>query len=112
MNTTKQNDQPSHRAEAPEVVGAANAVTPQQPEAKALWPQWAIVVLLSIFIALSGAELLGTVLLELFVDYKAALLRIVILLPVLIIASILLVKQWKKLISEKFKLADESAEKK
>jgi hypothetical protein len=62
------------------------------------WIQWTIVILLSILVALSGAQLLGTVLFELVIDYKSALVRVVILLPVLIIASYLLVKKWHKLI--------------
>lgn len=77
-----------------------------QPDDKTRWPQWAIVVLLSILIALSGAQLLGTVLLELVVDYKAGLLRVAILLPILLIASYLLLKHWQKLITERSKAAD------
>ena len=74
---------------------------PPQPPNKTPWAQWMIVVLISILIVLSGAQLLGTVLLELVVDFKAALLRIAILLPVLIIAVFILVKQWQKLFLDK-----------
>ena len=76
-------------------------ILPPQSTNKTPLMQWVIVVLLSILIALSGAQLLGTVLLELVVDYKSALLRIAILLPVLIIAVFLLVKQWQKLFLDK-----------
>lgn len=85
---------------------APNIDAPSPPEEKTRWPQWAIVVLLSILIALSGAQLLGTVLLELVVDYKAGLLRVAILLPVLVIASFLLLKHWQKLIAERSKTGD------
>lgn len=74
-------------------------------EQKVQWPQWTIVILLSMLIAISGAELLGTVMVELMVDFKAALphalLRLVILGSVLVIATFLLVKQWKKLFTDR-----------
>lgn len=86
-------------------------ITPAQPEKIALWPQWAIVVLLTMMIALSGAQLLGTVVVELFVDLKAALLRILILLPVLIIGIFMLVQEWKKLFVDKSNSTESTAAK-
>ena len=83
----------------------ANSSPTLASEQKAQWPQWAIVILLSMLIAISGAELLGTVMVELMVDFKAALphalLRLTILGSVLVIATFLLVKQWKKLFTDR-----------
>ena len=93
-----QNTPAEHQSEKP---ASDLPVLPPQSANKTPWAQWAIVVLLSILIALSAAQLLGTVLLELVVDYKSALLRMAILLPVLIIAVFLLVKHCRKLLLDK-----------
>ena len=98
IDTNPQNSSAEHQSEQPSI---DLPVLPPQPANKTPWTQWMIVVLLSILIVLSGAQLLGTVLLELVVDYKSALLRIAILLPVLIIAVFLLVKHWRKLLLDK-----------
>lgn len=75
------------------------------------WSEWAIVVLLSILVALSAAQLFGTVLIELNVESRAALPRF-IFLPVLLIASYLLVQKWRKLISRSIERRNSSANKK
>ncbi len=98
IDTNPQNTFAEHQSEK---LGTDLPVLPPQPAHRTPWTQWVIVVLLSILIALSGAQLLGTVLLELVVDYKSALLRIAILLPVLVIAVFLLVKHWRKLLLDK-----------
>lgn len=98
IDTNPQNTPAEHQSEKS---GIDLPVLPPHSTNKTPWTQWAIVVLLSILIALSGAQLLGTVLLELVIDYKSALLRIAILLPVLVIAVFLLVKHWRKLLLDK-----------
>ena len=89
------------------------SVQPDESErlAENNWSEWAIVVLLSILVALSAAQLFGTVLIELNVESKAALPRF-IFLPVLLIASYLLVQKWRKLISRSLDRRNAPADKK
>ncbi len=117
MNDPLQPDPSKNMTPNVEISADMDASTPpasvSASEQKAQWPQWAIVILLTMLIAISGAELLGTVMVELIVDFKAALphamLRLVILGSVLIIATFLLVKQWKKLFSDRAGKSDSAS---
>ena len=59
---------------------------------------WAVAILLTVLVGLSGAALLGATFMELLFDRLSAVMRVVILLPVLLISCYLLVKKWQKLI--------------
>jgi hypothetical protein len=58
---------------------------------------WAVAILLTVLVGLSGAALLGATFMELLFDKLSAVTRVVILLPVLLITTFLLVKKWQKL---------------
>ena len=63
-------------------------------EARVSLSEWAFAVLLTMLVGLSGAALLGATFLELLFDSTSALVRVFVLLPVLVIASYLLVRLW------------------
>ena len=63
-------------------------------EAKVTLSEWALAVLLTMLFGLSGAALLGATFMELLFDSTSALIRVFVLLPVLVIASYLLVRLW------------------
>ena len=67
-------------------------------ENKVQWSEWALAVLLTVLIGLSAAALLVTSIMELIFDTASAWVRIGVLLPVLLIASYLLIQLWLKLI--------------
>lgn len=67
-------------------------------EGKVQWSEWALAVLLTMLIGLSAAALLVTGIMELMFDSASAWIRVGVLLPVLLIASYLLVQLWLKLI--------------
>ncbi len=66
-------------------------------EGKVTLAQWALAILLTILIGLSAAALLSASVMELMFDSPSAWIRIGVLLPVLLIASYLLVQLWRKL---------------
>ena len=63
-------------------------------EPRVTLPEWALAVLLTMLVGLSGAALLGATFMELLFDSTSALVRVFVLLPVLVIASYLLVRLW------------------
>ena len=63
-------------------------------EARVSLSEWALAVLLTMLVGLSGAALLGATFMELLFDSTSALIRVFVLLPVLVIASYLLVRLW------------------
>ena len=63
-------------------------------EARVSLSEWAFAVLLTMLVGLSGAALLGATFMELLFDSTSALVRVFVLLPVLVIASYLLVRLW------------------
>ncbi|MCY7387811.1 MAG: hypothetical protein LH481_07070 [Burkholderiales bacterium] len=80
----------------PSTVGASLASTAQVE--KVAMSDWAIAVLLTLLVGLSGAALLGATFMELLFDKMSAVMRIVVLLPVLVISAYLLVQKWRMLI--------------
>ena len=72
-------------------------VMPPGPAAKVAPSDWAVAILLTALVGLSGAALLGATFMELLFDRLSAVTRVVILLPVLLISCYLLVKKWQKL---------------
>ena len=70
-------------------------------EGKARASEWALAILLTMLIGLSAAALLVTGVMELMFDSASAWMRIGVLLPVLLIASYLLVQLWLKLIQRR-----------
>lgn len=72
-------------------------VVPSDPASKVSLADWAVAILLTVLVGLSGAALLGATFMELLFDRLSALTRVVILLPVLLISCYLLVKKWQKL---------------
>ena len=70
-------------------------------EGKVPLSEWALAILLTTLIGLSSAALLVAFILELMFDSTAAWTRIAVLLPVLIIASFLLVQLWRKLFNRR-----------
>lgn len=74
-----------------------NAVEPPDPASKVAPSDWALAILLTALVGLSGAALLGATFMELLFDRLSAVTRVVILLPVLLISCYLLVKKWQKL---------------
>ena len=75
----------------------ANLV-PTVPASKVTMSDWAIAILLTMLVGLSGAALLGATFMELLFDKMSAVMRIIVLLPVLLISSYLLVQKWRELI--------------
>ena len=75
----------------------ATNVVPPEPASKVAPSDWAVAILLTALVGLSGAALLGATFMELLFDRLSALTRVVILLPVLLISCYLLVKKWQKL---------------
>ena len=73
---------------------AAIALPSRVKEARVSLSEWALAVLLTMLVGLSGAALLGATFLELLFDTTSALIRVFVLLPVLVIASYLLVRLW------------------
>ena len=73
---------------------AAVSVPSGVKEARVSLSEWAFAVLLTMLVGLSGAALLGATFLELLFDSTSALVRVFVLLPVLVIASYLLVRLW------------------
>ena len=73
--------------------------TMQEP--KVSWSQWALAVLLTTLVGLSAAALLAATIMELMFDSAAAWTRFAVLLPVLLIATYLLVQLWQKLINRR-----------
>lgn len=71
----------------------------QQP--KVTWSQWALAILLTTLVGLSAAALLAATIMELMFDSAAAWTRLAVLLPVLLIATYLLVQLWQKLINRR-----------
>ena len=80
----------------PSKAGASLAPTAQL--SKVAMSDWAIAILLTMLVGLSGAALLGATFMELLFDKMSAVMRIVVLLPVLLISSYLLVQKWRSLI--------------
>ena len=75
------------------------SLTPAVGEAdKVPWSQWALAILLTTLVGLSAAALLVATIMELLFDSASAWVRFAVLLPVLLIASYLLVQLWQKLI--------------
>lgn len=72
-------------------------VVPPSPANKVAPSDWAVAILLTALVGLSGAALLGATFMELLFDRLSAVTRVVILLPVLLISCYLLVKKWQKL---------------
>ena len=73
------------------------SVTPTAPEEKVAPSDWALAILLTALVGLSGAALLGATFMEMLFDKISAVARVVVLLPVLLISAYLLVKKWQKL---------------
>jgi uncharacterized membrane protein len=69
-------------------------------EGKVTAPEWALAILLTILVGLSGAALLAASMMELMFDSVSAWVRIGVMLPVLLIATYLLVKKWRRLIHQ------------
>lgn len=65
---------------------------------KVSWSQWALAILLTALVGLSAAALLVATIMELLFDSASAWIRFAVLLPVLLIASYLLLQLWQKLI--------------
>ena len=70
-------------------------------EPKVSWSQWALAVLLTTLVGLSAAALLAATIMELMFDSAAAWIRFAVLLPVLLIATDLLVQLWQKLFNRR-----------
>lgn len=85
---TQPNQPPSEDARPSPAVGA---------EGKVRASEWGLAILLTMLIGLSAAALLVTGVMELMFDSASAWIRIGVLLPVLLIASYLLVQLWMKL---------------
>ena len=77
---------------------AGASLAPTDPASKVAMSDWAIAILLTVLVGLSGAALLGATFMELLFDKMSAVMRIVVLLPVLLISSYLLVQKWRELI--------------
>ena len=77
---------------------AGASLAPTDPASKVAMSDWAIAILLTVLVGLSGAALLGATFMELLFDKMSAVMRIVVLLPVLLISSYLLVQKWRGLI--------------
>ena len=78
-----------------------DAVAASIQEPKVTWSQWALAVLLTTLVGLSAAALLAATIMELMFDSAAAWTRFAVLLPVLLIATYLLVQLWQKLINRR-----------
>ena len=89
---TEPNESPPDGTHASPVTGV---------EGKARASEWALAILLTMLIGLSAAALLVTGVMELMFDSASAWVRIGVLLPVLLIASYLLVQLWLKLIQRR-----------
>ena len=76
---------------------SANPAPVVKPEGKVSWSEWALAILLTMLVGLSAAALLSTSVMELMFDSPSAWVRIGVMLPVLLIATYLLVQQWRKL---------------
>ncbi len=72
-------------------------VAPPESAMKVAPSDWAMAILLTALVGLSGAALLGATFMELLFDRLSAVTRVVVLLPVLLISCFLLVKKWQKL---------------
>ena len=72
---------------------------PTAPASKVAMSDWAIAILLTMLVGLSGAALLSATFMELLFDKMSAVMRIIVLLPVLLISSYLLVQKWRGLIN-------------
>ena len=70
-------------------------------EPKVGWSQWALAILLTTLVGLSAAALLAATIMELMFDSAAAWIRFAVLLPVLLIATYLLVQLWQKLFNRR-----------
>lgn len=77
---------------------AGAGIAPTAKASKVTTSDWAIAILLTMLVGLSGAALLGATFMELLFDKMSAVMRIVVLLPVLLISSYLLVQKWRGLI--------------
>ena len=77
---------------------AGASLAPTVNASKVAMSDWAIAILLTVLVGLSGAALLGATFMELLFDKMSAVMRIVVLLPVLLISSYLLVQKWRELI--------------
>ena len=73
-------------------------LAPTVPAGKVAMSDWAIAILLTMLVGLSGAALLSATFMELLFDKMSAVMRIIVLLPVLLISSYLLVQKWRELI--------------
>ena len=78
---------------------AGESLAPTAPVSKVATSDWAIAILLTILVGLSGAALLSATFMELLFDKMSAVMRIIVLLPVLLISSYLLVQKWRGLIN-------------
>ena len=70
-------------------------------EPKVTWSQWALAILLTTLVGLSAAALLAATIMELMFDSASAWIRLAVLLPVLLIATYLLVQLWQKLFNRR-----------
>ena len=77
---------------------ADESLAPTAPVSKVAMSDWAIAILLTMLVGLSGAALLSATFMELLFDKMSAVMRIIVLLPVLLISSYLLVQKWRELI--------------
>lgn len=74
-------------------------LAPTAPAGKVAMSDWAVAILLTMLVGLSGAALLSATFMELLFDKMSAVMRIIVLLPVLLISSYLLVQKWRGLIN-------------
>ena len=88
---TEQNLPPTESASPP------LAVAEQEDEVSLA--QWALAILLTMLVGLSAAALLSTSVMEMLFDSASAWIRLGVLLPVLLIATYLLVQTWRNLFS-------------
>jgi hypothetical protein len=63
--------------------------------------EWALAILLTILVGLSGAALLAASIMELMFDSVSAWVRVGVMLPVLLIAAYLLIQKWRRLIHQR-----------
>lgn len=74
-------------------------LAPTATAGKVAMSDWAVAILLTMLVGLSGAALLSATFMELLFDKMSAVMRIIVLLPVLLISSYLLVQKWRGLIN-------------
>lgn len=74
-------------------------LAPTAPASKVTMSDWAVAILLTMLVGLSGAALLSATFMELLFDKMSAVMRIIVLLPILLISSYLLVQKWRGLIN-------------